>query len=62
MTGEQYIRSNKVAYPMVMMTCVIVIATLLGALGNGSSKGNIIGQIVGILNDDIYDFLSCQKG
>ena len=47
MTREQYIRSNKVAYPMIMLTCIIVIATLLGAMAKGSAA-NIIGQIVGI--------------
>lgn len=49
MNREQYIRSNKVAYPLIMLTCVIVIVTLLGALGQGSAQGSIIGQIVGIV-------------
>ena len=49
MTREQYIRSNKVAYPLIMLTCLIVIVTFLGALGQGSAQDSIIGQIVGIL-------------
>ena len=49
MTREQYIRSNKVAYPLIMLTCIIVIVTLLGAITQGSGKGNVIGQIVGIV-------------
>ncbi len=49
MTKEQYIRSNKVAYPLIMLTCAIVILTLLGAITQGSDKGNVIGQIVGII-------------
>ena len=48
MTREQYIRANKVGYPLIMLTCAIVIVTLLAALGQGSDNGNIIGQIVGI--------------
>jgi len=49
MTKEQYIRSNKVAYPLIMLTCAIVIVALLGAVTQGADTGNIIGQIVGIL-------------
>ena len=49
MTKEQYIRSNKVAYPLILLTCMTVIVTLLGALGQGSAKGSIIGQIIGIV-------------
>ena len=49
MTKEQYIRSNKVAYPLIMLTCTIVILTLVGAITQGSDKGNVIGQIVGII-------------
>ena len=48
MTPEQYIRSNKVGYPLIMLTCCTVIFTLLGALGNGTNRSNIIGQIIGI--------------
>lgn len=46
MTREQYIRSNKVAYPLIMLTCAIVILTLVGAITQGANTGNIIGQIV----------------
>lgn len=49
MTKEQYIRSNKVAYPLIMLTCTIVIITLLGALTQGTTAGNVIGQVVGIV-------------
>jgi len=49
MTREQYIRSNKVAYPLIMLTCGIVILTLLGAITQGAGSGNIIKQIVGIV-------------
>lgn len=48
MTKEQYIRSNKVAYPLIMLTCTIVIVTLLGAITQGGVKGGILGQIIGI--------------
>jgi len=49
MTKEQYIRSNKVAYPLIMLTCVIVIITLLGAITQGATAQNAIGQVVGIV-------------
>lgn len=49
MTKEQYIRSNKVAYPLIMLTCAFVIMTLLGAVTQGADTGSIIGQIVGIV-------------
>lgn len=47
MTREQYIRSNKIAYPLIMLTCIIVIITLLGTIAQGAA--NAIGQIVGIV-------------
>lgn len=49
MTREQYIRSNKVAYPLIMLTCTIVMLTLFGAMAQGTEAGNIVGQIVGII-------------
>lgn len=49
MTREQYIRSNKVAYPLIMLTCAVVMITLLGAFGQGSATGSIWGQIIGII-------------
>ena len=49
MTREQYIRSNKIAYPLILLTCTIVIVTLLAAIGQGSDKLNIFGQIGNIV-------------
>ena len=48
MTKEQYIRSNKVGYPLIMLTCSIVIVTLLAALGQTTNSSSIFGQIIGI--------------
>lgn len=47
MTEEQYRRSSKVAYPMIMITCGMVILTLVGVLvglapGTGSATNLII--------------------
>ncbi|MBQ7954763.1 MAG: hypothetical protein IJ282_03370 [Lachnospiraceae bacterium] len=49
MTREQYIRSNKVAYPLVTSTCALVMLTLLGALMNKGLTPDLLIQIVGIL-------------
>ena len=49
MTREQYIRSNKVAYPLIILTCAVVMVTLFGALGQGSATGSVWGQIIGII-------------
>ncbi len=48
MTEEQYKRSSKVAYPMIMVTCGMVVLTLVGALlgGTKTAAANIITQIV----------------
>jgi len=48
MTKEQYIRSNKVAYPLIMLSCGIVIMTLLGAITQGANLTSVIIQVVGI--------------
>jgi len=48
MTREQYIRSNKVAYPLIMLTCGIVVITLLGAILQGTATGKVVAQIIGI--------------
>ena len=50
MTEEQYKRSSKVAYPMIMITCGMVILTLLGVL-LGATKGNkdVMGIIIQIV-------------
>ena len=50
MTEEQYKRSSKIAFPMIMATCGMVILTLIGVL-TGAAKGtgsttNLIIQIV----------------
>lgn len=49
MTSEQYIRSNKVAYPLIMLTCTVVIITLLSAITQGTGAGAAIGQIIGVV-------------
>lgn len=48
MTKEQYIRSNKAAYPIVMLTNLMVIITLLGAMLVNGATVNLLIQIVGI--------------
>ena len=48
MTREQYIRSNKAAYPLIMLTNMIVIMTLLGAMLTNGVTVNLLIQIVGI--------------
>ncbi len=49
MTKEQYIRSNKVGYPLVMVTCMITIGTLLGAIVTGMATTAAYIQAVGII-------------
>ena len=49
MTPEQYIRSNKSAYPSIMVLCSCVILTLVGAILNNGATANLIIQIVGII-------------
>ena len=45
MTPEQYKRSSKVAYPMVMITCAMVNLTLLVAMSMKGAIANLIIQI-----------------
>ncbi len=52
MTEKQYIRSSKIAYPGVMITCAFIVLTLISALGFQANKGNttsIYIQIAGII-------------
>lgn len=49
MTREQYIRSNKVAYPLIMVTCVFVIAILILSGINNGFQGNLWQQVIGVL-------------
>ena len=49
MTKEQYIRSNKVAYPLIMITCVCVLSILIFNGFNENAGQNIIAQVVGII-------------
>lgn len=49
MTREQYIRSNKVAYPLIMVTCVFVIAILILAGITSGFQGNLWSQVIGVL-------------
>ena len=50
MTEEQYKRSSRVAYPMIMVTCGMVILTLvgvlLGAVQGSKNTANLIVQII----------------
>lgn len=45
MTPEQYKRSSKVAYPMVMITCAMVNFTLLAAMSVKGALVNLITQV-----------------
>ena len=45
MTPEQYKRSSKVAYPMVMITCAMVNLTLLAAMSMKGALANLITQV-----------------
>ncbi len=49
MTPHQYIRSNKSAYPSIMILCSCVILTLVGAINNNGFTANLVIQIVGIV-------------
>lgn len=48
MTKEQYVRSNKAAYVIVMLTNLTVLLTLLGAMYTNGAAPNLLIQIVGI--------------
>ena len=48
MTREQYIRSNKVAYPLIMITCVFVISILVLSGFNDKFHSGLWGQIIGV--------------
>ena len=45
MTEEQYRRSSKVAYPLLMITCAMVVATLLAAMTYKGAIPNLIAQV-----------------
>lgn len=49
MSREYYIRSNKVVYPMIMITCFLVLVTLLGAVTQSGINFNRGAQIFGII-------------
>ncbi|MBQ9119816.1 MAG: hypothetical protein IJY09_07165 [Lachnospiraceae bacterium] len=51
MTKEQYTRSSKKAFPCVILTCAIVLLTLIGVILNGNKEDNtsIYIQIAGIV-------------
>ncbi len=46
MTEQQYVRAVRAAYPNIMITCAMVILTLVGAIANQGMKANLIIQIV----------------
>ncbi len=48
MTEQQYKRSNKTAYPGVMICCGIVILTLLGSVLSDGATANRVIQIIGV--------------
>ncbi len=48
MTERQYVRSSKIAFFGVMLTCTLVILTLISALTFQSNKGNTSGIIIQI--------------
>lgn len=49
MSKEYYIRSNKVVYPMIMFTCFVVLATLLGAVSESGVNFSRGIQVFGII-------------
>ncbi|MBE5946500.1 MAG: hypothetical protein E7259_06110 [Lachnospiraceae bacterium] len=49
MTREQYIRSNKVAYPLIMVACVFVIGILMLSGFVNEFHSNLIAQIISIM-------------
>ena len=49
MTREQFIRSNKAAYPLVMLTNLMVVLTLLGAVAVNGMTANLLLQIIGLV-------------
>ena len=48
MTGEQYRRSSKVAYPLLMITCFMVVATLVATMMTKGALTNLIVQVAAI--------------
>lgn len=48
MTSEQFKRSNKSAYPFIMLTNLMVIITLIGAMSKSGATANLLIQIIGI--------------
>lgn len=54
MTPEQYKRSSKVAYPMVMITCAMVNLTLLAAMSMKGALVNLITQVAICSYDNSY--------
>lgn len=48
MTREQYIRSNKVAYPLIMVTCVLVVSILIFSGVSDGFYSGLWAQIIGI--------------
>ena len=49
MTENQYIRSSKAVYPSVMLVCVFVILTLVGAMLQKEFSMNLLLQIIGVV-------------
>ncbi|MBP3544041.1 MAG: hypothetical protein J6J86_07410, partial [Lachnospiraceae bacterium] len=49
MTSEQFKRSNKSAYPFIMLTNLTVIITLIGAMSKSGVTTNLLLQIIGIV-------------
>lgn len=49
MTENQYIRSSKAVYPNVMLVCVFVILTLVGAMLQKEFSMNLLLQIIGVV-------------
>ncbi|MBP3339588.1 MAG: hypothetical protein J6L69_09325 [Lachnospiraceae bacterium] len=46
MTEQQYRRATKAAYPNIMITCAMVVLTLVGAILNQQATANLVIQIV----------------
>ncbi len=50
MTKEQYARSSKIAFPCIILTCLLVLVTLLGIMfGGGTVTVNTYIQVAGIV-------------
>ena len=61
MTENQYIRSNKAVYPILMLIFGTVMLTVVGAIFKNGFDINLLLQIVGIFGGrDMKEVMKCQ--